>query len=416
MSELRIRHLPFLLLASLLATACATPRIVRTVDDYVDEVRALVPELVKADVLALGEHHNTPSIHRTHLELIQAVHRARPNLVIALEMFERDVQTHVDQYLAGLIDETTFLEKSRPWPDYARDYRPVIEFARANGIVVLAANAPRPLARKVAFEGIDAAMGSPHVARETSAPEDGYWDAFVDAMDGHGGMVDDEAIARFYAAQCLKDDTMAESITDYLAKFSSDRRPLAVLICGKMHSDYRRGTVQRIAQRMPEAEIRVFSVEVVDDLQAGVYSSPRDVADYVIVTDEKPPEPKMRAAKKADDKQKGEGAGDGDGAGQGEGEAVDNSGLRPALGFMPGYGGSEAGLLVDAVRDGGPADQAGIKDGDVIFELAGFEIADINDYADVLNELVIGKKTKVRLKRDDKTIELEVVVGSRAGR
>ena len=118
------------------------PRVVGTVDDHVEEVRKVGAELATADAVALGEHHRTPSVHRTHLALIEAMHEKRPNMVIAMEMFERDVQVDLDQYLGGVIDEATFRERSRPWPDYDVDYRPVIEFAKANGIVMPEGDAP----------------------------------------------------------------------------------------------------------------------------------------------------------------------------------------------------------------------------------------------------------------------------------
>ncbi|MCA8948250.1 MAG: ChaN family lipoprotein [Planctomycetes bacterium] len=405
----------------LLLAACAMPRVVGTVDDHVEEVRKVGAELATADAVALGEHHRTPSVHRTHLALIEAMHEKRPNMVIAMEMFERDVQVDLDQYLGGVIDEATFRERSRPWPDYDVDYRPVIEFAKANGIVVLAANAPRPLASRVAKEGLDAVADErgKNVAREISAPKDAYWDAFVDEMEEsmaqHGGNLSPATIERFYAAQCLKDDTMAESIADYLHEHGGETRPLAVLICGKMHSDYRRGAVQRLHQRMPELDIRVLSVEVVDDLSSGLYASRREVADWVIVTDEHPPEPKIAAkvaakpgAKMPDDSVH-------KGAGERSGEApMDTEGLRPALGLMPDYGSGGDGVLVAIVREGGPADLGGMKSGDLIVELGGEKVADVEEYTDVLDMQQIGKPVKVKVKRGEETLELEVVVTSRS--
>ncbi len=430
MRSLRLLPVLFLFFA-----ACATPRFVPMVDAQKDAIRAVAPELKDADVIVLGEHHNTPTIHRTHMALIEAVHAERPAVVIAMEMFERDVQEVLDQYLAGEVEESVFLERSRPWSEYARDYRPFVEFAKEHGLPVIAANAPRPLARKVAFEGIESVAGSKDIARETTAPEDAYWDAFVDAMGEHGGMLGEDAMARFYAAQCLKDDTMAESICDHLAAAPAGERPVVFFICGKMHSDHRRGTVQRIAQRMPELQIEVFSVQVADNVLAGSFDVASGVADYVIVTNEKPPEAKTgRGDKTAKHDGKGEAehaGGEHEGrehegrehadphaaasAGAGE-EAMDTSGMRPALGFMPGYGATEAGLLVDNVRPDGPAATAGIEGGDVIVELAGFEIVDINDYAEVLDELKIGSTVKVKLKRGDETKEVDVKVGMRPGR
>ena len=73
------------------------------------------------------------------------------SLVLALEMFERDVQDTLDAYLKGEIPEDEFLEQARPWPNYLEDYRPLIEFAKSKGIPVIAANIPRRAAAAVAM-------------------------------------------------------------------------------------------------------------------------------------------------------------------------------------------------------------------------------------------------------------------------
>ena len=60
-----------------------------------------------------------------------------------MEMFERDAQIVLDEYLNDLITEKKFLDDSRPWENYKTDYRPLVEFARVNKLNVIAANAPR---------------------------------------------------------------------------------------------------------------------------------------------------------------------------------------------------------------------------------------------------------------------------------
>jgi len=68
-------------------------------------------------------------------------------------MFARDVQYIVDEYLDGLISESHFQLSSSPWSNYETDYKPVVEFARENGLDVVAANAPRRYANRVTREG-----------------------------------------------------------------------------------------------------------------------------------------------------------------------------------------------------------------------------------------------------------------------
>ncbi len=144
--------------------------------DYVvfrgDGSRASLADVVAAaddtDVVFFGEQHDDPVTHRVQALLLgrlyttyhrpsaggPSVHPATPGVdtpasrgnrtvVLSLEMFERDVQPVVDEYLADLITEDHFLASSRPWDGYEARYRPMVEFAKAHGLEVVAANAPR---------------------------------------------------------------------------------------------------------------------------------------------------------------------------------------------------------------------------------------------------------------------------------
>ncbi len=387
-------------LALLGACASTGGRIMLPVTDQVASVEAVAAEVADADLVALGELHQTPGVHRTHHALLRAIHRRRPDLVIAMEMFERDVQSVLLQYLSGLISEDEFRAKSRPWPNYARDYRPVIEFAKRHKLMVLAANAPRPLATKAAKEGMQAVLGERNLARATSAPRDGYWESFQEMMAGHGGMLGEGGMERYYAAQCLKDDTMAESIVDHLATFAPAQRPLAVLICGRAHSDHGWGTVQRVVERMPGIEVRVLSAEAVDDVGGGAVAASSDVADYIVFAEapKRAPAPTPAASREPGD------------------PAKNPEGLRPAFGFMPDYEGEDEGVLVGQVFEGRPAFEAGIEEGDRILAINGMPTLDLEEYTEVLDTLIIGRTVTVRVRREEAEVDLKVEVGSRAAR
>lgn len=399
----------------LLPLACATPtHLVSTANDTIVTVAEAADALAAADVVALGEMHGTPAVHELHLALIRELHARRGrDLVIAMEMFERDVQAQLLMYLSGDLDEARFREDAREWPNYVRDYRPVVQFAKRNGIIVLAANAPRPLAAKVVREGLAAVQGDRDVARTVSAPEDDYWEAFLVAMKGHPG-VSAEKMQRMYQAQCLKDDTMAESIVDYVQRHPG-RRPLVVLICGHMHSDYRRGTVARILSRWPGCDARVLSAEASDEVGAGkgVYQSPRAVGDFVVVVPSPPAERQVEVVAVAGDAAKPAAVVPVSQPAP-TAAATNPEGLRPALNLMPGdYSGQGKGVLVGMVSPGGSAEKAGIEAGDVITALGGIEVQGVEHYTELLGKLTIGKVVTVRVRRDGAEVDLQVTVSSR---
>lgn len=115
------------------------------------------------DVVLVGETHNDEVGHGVEAQLLyRAAERygvagddpvmPRP-VVLSLEMFERDVQYILNEYLGGLITEDQFESSARPWPRYDTDYRPMVEFAKAHGIPVVAANAPRRYVNRVSRLG-----------------------------------------------------------------------------------------------------------------------------------------------------------------------------------------------------------------------------------------------------------------------
>ncbi len=119
----------------------------------------LVAAMAEADVVFVGEEHDDPVGHYLEAELLQRAYAryghgaaARP-VALSLEMFERDVQPVLDEYLAGLITEEHFLKSSRPWNNYESDYRSLVEFARAHRLSVVAANAPRRYVNRVSRLG-----------------------------------------------------------------------------------------------------------------------------------------------------------------------------------------------------------------------------------------------------------------------
>src|SRR4030066_975111 len=120
--------------------------------------------LIDFDVIFVGEIHDSRFAHEAELILLTGLSQRGPNLVLALEMFECDVQDILDAYLKGDISEDKFLDLSRPWPNYQEDYRPLIELAKTKGIPVIAANVPRRAAAAVAM----ANKVSPDVTGEDS--------------------------------------------------------------------------------------------------------------------------------------------------------------------------------------------------------------------------------------------------------
>ncbi len=256
-----------------------------------------------ADVLLVGEQHDDSTGHAVERALFARLieeAETRP-VVLSLEMFDRDVQIVLDEYLAGLITETHFLQAARPWTNYA-DYRPLVELARGRQVPVIAANAPRRYVNLVSREGLaqlsrlsgDARAFLPPLPLDPPSPE--YrrkWDEFISSMhpglpdslssdslaapDAHGG----GGAGRMLEAQTLWDASMAERIGEAVA---STPGALIMHIAGAFHVEGGTGIQDPLRRYAPDA--RVLSVVLIPS-SSPTQLPPADtlgLADFVILT------------------------------------------------------------------------------------------------------------------------------------
>ncbi|HSB05690.1 MAG TPA: ChaN family lipoprotein [Thermodesulfobacteriota bacterium] len=209
-------------------------------------------------IIFVGEDHDSREAHRAELTILTEVSTRDPSLVLALEMFERDVQDTLDGYLQGTIAEDRFLKLARPWPNYQEDYRPLVEWAKTKGIPVIAANIPRRAAAAVAM----ANKVSPEVVGQDFIylPNTLYLDskeyykhfvADVERMP-HSAPMKGMKVRGLFKAQVLKDAVMAASLEPFLS-----RRIL--FCCGHFHSDYHLGIPYQLHKNHPELEVAVVT-------------------------------------------------------------------------------------------------------------------------------------------------------------
>lgn len=225
----------------------------------------LLAELSRSDVIFLGETHDNDSGHEFQMRVIEGLVNAGHPVAISMEQFERDVQGALDDYLNGRIPEEKFLEASRPWSNYEKHYRPVIEFAKKSRIPIIASNIPRRMALKVSKGESPVVEDQVYLPCIRSTEKDAYWDRFQQSMSGHSGTDMALMMEQYFESQCLKDDAMAESISDFLA-VNSHQDKIVVHLCGSFHSDYGLGTVSRLLKRRPLTRVSVLTMESTQDV------------------------------------------------------------------------------------------------------------------------------------------------------
>ena len=186
----------------------------------------------------------------------------------------------------------------RPAP-IRHDYRPLSSWP-AEGWPVVAANVPRRVASSVAKSGQAAIEQLPPadrllMAAELQCPHDAYFARFSQAMNGHGAgdaktapaapPTDDQRAStdRYYWSQCVKDETMAESLANAVARRAGTSGPI-VHVTGAFHSDFGAGTAERTRRRLAGKQVAVVSMLPVADLDLVAPKPRTGRADFLVYT------------------------------------------------------------------------------------------------------------------------------------
>lgn len=248
-----------------------------SIDDLIANTRNI-------DVLFFGEEHNDSIGHILEFELFKKLSSSYPKTALALEMFHTDTQPVMDEYLAGLISEKNFSKEARAWNNY-KDYRPMIEFAKANHLPVIAGNAAARYSNAVTKSGLDALKLFPATSLAFLPPipvdtaTGRYYDKFVETLGGH-----DMRPMKIYQTQNLWDASMSWSIAKY---YKANKGTKIFQINGRFHSDEKLGALAKLKQYLPKLRVSNISCFSGDDFEQPEWSKHEHLGDYIILTDPK---------------------------------------------------------------------------------------------------------------------------------
>ena len=233
-------------------------QIYRVADQSLLTVDDLVPHLLAADVVFIGEEHYTPS----HLEAAQTIlnillsHKRQPTL--AMEMFSWDGQPGLDRYLRERESSIPqLLEEShwgKNWGGEFADYQPLVTFSKKHQLNLLALNPPRPLVRLVATQGLQKAMEDPKFDNwtindlVTDDPE--YENLIYEQIESCHAGLPDHVYRRIFEASIIRDEGMAQIVRNYLNHKPSSEGPL-VSYTGGGHIQYHIPIPKRVKRTQP---------------------------------------------------------------------------------------------------------------------------------------------------------------------
>lgn len=256
-------------------------------------IEEIVKSAGQSDVVFLGEQHDDAVAHYLQLEIFKKIIEAQAKnrkIALSLEMFERDTQIVLDEYLMGLITEKKFLDDSRPWGNYKTDYRPLVELAKQNNYRVIAANAPRRYVNMVSRGGRDSLVNLSSAAKSWLAPlpynqaSEAYAAKFKALMGASSEA--NMGLNNILDSQSLWDATMAYSISERLKK---EKNALIIHLNGSFHTENRLGTAEQLLKYQPSAKITVVTMRYEENFKTFDKAKHSGLGDFVILTDTKIP-------------------------------------------------------------------------------------------------------------------------------
>jgi uncharacterized iron-regulated protein len=331
----------------------------------------ILAKLAHYQVVYVGESHTTYEDHKLQLEIIRALHEKDPRLAIGMEMFTRSTQPILDRYLNNEIGEKAFLKESQYFEKWRYDYRlyrEIIDFARYNNIPIVALNLEKGIVNQVFKNNGPNALNEEDMAL---LPEDrkldmpGYRERIESAYMMHAGQ-QNGGFSGFLQAQALWDETMAETIVKYI-KTNPEKR--MVVIVGRGHVNKDTAIPSRVARRLPVSQVVVVN-------STGI-STEKETADYIFFSSPASLPP------------------------------------FPLLGVMLKDTEDESGAKVIAVKKKGGAEQAGIKENDIIIVVDDEPIERSEDVKIAMLYKEKSDSVLVKIKRKqfllgDKILEIEV--------
>ncbi|NPA71919.1 MAG: ChaN family lipoprotein [Gammaproteobacteria bacterium] len=223
-------------------------------------IQQLAQRLKQYDVIFIGEFHGNHASHLLEAHLLQALHQQNTEITLSMEMFNRDQQALLDQYLDSEIGETFLINEAPAWQNYKGGYRPLIEYAKQNFIPVIAANASADIVRCIGRNGAGYLKKlSPHERRLIAATpfkdNKRYRKKYMALMDTVRKLSPLRK-EQSYLAQLTRDNTLAESI--YQAWLNASKQQI-IHVNGSFHSEQHLGTVSALKALDPSLSMAVIT-------------------------------------------------------------------------------------------------------------------------------------------------------------
>jgi len=336
-------------------------------------------------IVYVGETHDNPASHRLQLKVLKAMTDRYPGKVaVGMEMFTPAQNEALEQWINGDLSEKEFLRAAgwfTVWKGDYEYYRALLNFAREKKIPVIGLNAEKKAVRLVVADKTEELTEAEKQIVAKMDLDDPYQRGLVEGI--YGGHVKSEGMLDgFHRAQTLWDETMAESVASFLNQ-EEHRDFHMVVIAGGNHIRYGFGIPRRVFRRLPSTYTLIGGKEI------EIPESKRDkLMDVTLPQFPMVPYDFMVFTRY---------------------EELEKKGVK--LGVM--FSDTEDQVSIKMVAPGSNAERAGIEEGDTVIAIDGEKIVDKFDVFYSIGQKMIGDRSTVTIKRDDKIMELDVSFSSK---
>jgi uncharacterized iron-regulated protein len=215
------------------------------------------------------------------LQVSKSIFEQDSMLTMGAEMFEADNQLIMDEYFTNVIKQSSFEKEMRMWNNYKTDYKPLVEFAKSNGVRFVATNVPRRYAALVNKSGLQGLMDLSDEAKKFLAPlpipfdtlAPNYDEMMKMSMGGHGS----GNMLNMVMAQAIKDANMAHFIVENLEEGKT-----FIHFQGDFHSKNYGAIYWYLKQYNPNLNIVTLSTVEANNVEFD--ESYEKMADFILVT------------------------------------------------------------------------------------------------------------------------------------
>lgn len=273
----------------------AVGAIINAHDGRVVSREHLARRLSRAQVVVVGESHNHPGHHQVQLDALKMMERPAAPLVVAVEWLEHSAQGACDQFASGQLTLQQFAKKvdwQERWGYPLKLYAAILQRVQDHKHRLVAANAPLPVIRKLAHNGLEDLTPAERnqLAPSLDLTPGPYRNRLLAASRAHG-LSEQSRREYFVVAQIARDETMAHHLAAQLLPWPDNPRR-ALLFTGGGHLAHGAGVVPRIRRRLPGVDlVTVMPVSQGSVRAAGPPAQGPPAADYLIITAAAPPRP-----------------------------------------------------------------------------------------------------------------------------